>query len=112
MKRWAFVVVMACGGSHPQTKPPPIENTAPAEPAFEPTAAPGEIRVVQRGSTGGVIELDGDRGKAMEAANKEMINVCGIDHYVITQEGEEFVGMPGPTQGAHPVWRVHYQCAP
>src|SRR5262245_13813387 len=32
----------------------------------------GTARVIQRNQVGGVIELQGDRGKAMEQANQEM----------------------------------------
>src|SRR5215470_2849419 len=55
-------------------------------------AACGSARVIQRTQTGGVIELQGDRGKAMEQANQEMASHCGPGNYSITQEGEEAVG--------------------
>src|SRR3970282_107595 len=41
---------------------------------------------------GGVIELQGDRGKAMEQANQEMNAHCGPGNFTITQEGEEAIG--------------------
>ena len=55
-------------------------------------AACGSAKVIQRTQTGGVIQLDGDRGKAMEQANGEMSRHCGPGNYTITQEGEEAVG--------------------
>ncbi|HLL21478.1 MAG TPA: hypothetical protein VK427_05075 [Kofleriaceae bacterium] len=39
-----------------------------------------------------MIQLDGDRGKAMEQANGEMSRHCGPGNYTITQEGEEAIG--------------------
>src|SRR6187397_261585 len=55
-------------------------------------AACGSARVIQRTQAGGVIELQGDRGKAMEQANQEMAAHCGPNNYTIVQEGEEAVG--------------------
>lgn len=55
-------------------------------------AACGSARVIQRSQGGGVIELQGDRGKAMEQANSEMAAHCGPGNYTITQEGEEAIG--------------------
>ena len=55
-------------------------------------AACGTARVIHRDQTGGVIELQGDRGKAMEQANQEMSAHCGPGAWTITQEGEEAVG--------------------
>ena len=55
-------------------------------------AACGTARVIHRDQTGGVIELQGDRGKAMEQANQEMSAHCGPGNWTITQEGEEAVG--------------------
>nr|MBA3461653.1 hypothetical protein [Deltaproteobacteria bacterium] len=52
----------------------------------------GSARVIQRNQNGGVIELSGDRGKAMEQANSEMASHCGPNNYQITQEGEEAIG--------------------
>lgn len=101
-------------------------------------AACGSARVIQRTQTGGVIELQGDRGKAMEQANQEMASHCGPNNYTIVQEGEEAVGTDtytrqdqstvdqqsrsGRTQTSDTTqqgvqstrtataWRVHYQC--
>jgi hypothetical protein len=101
-------------------------------------AACGSARVIQRTQTGGVIELQGDRGKAMEQANSAMASHCGPGNYTITQEGEEAVGTDtytredtnaasqtsrsgrtttagSTTTGAQSTrtataWRVHYQC--
>lgn len=55
-------------------------------------AACGTARVVHRDQTGGVLELQGDRGKAMEQANQEMSGHCGPGNWTITSEGEEAVG--------------------
>ena len=99
-------------------------------------AACGSARVIQRTQTGGVIELQGDRGKAMEQANQEMASHCGPNNYTIVQEGEEAIGTDtysrqdtnsggqsngrsyqegSTTQGQQSTrtataWRVHYQC--
>jgi hypothetical protein len=94
--------------------------------------------VIQRTQVGGVIELQGDRGKAMEQANQEMSAHCGPNNFTIVQEGEEAIGTDtysredssaaatqsrnGRTQYADSTtqgqtstrtataWRVHYQC--
>lgn len=58
----------------------------------------GTARVIQRTQTGGIIELQGDRGKAMEQANQEMASHCGPNNYTIVQEGEEAVGTDTITQ--------------
>ena len=101
-------------------------------------AACGSARVIQRTQAGGVIELQGDRGKAMEQANQEMAAHCGPNNYTIVQEGEEAIGTDtysredtsaaatqsrngrtqyadSTTQGQQSTrtataWRVHYQC--
>src|SRR6478735_3567352 len=101
-------------------------------------AACGSARVIQRTQAGGVIELQGDRGKAMEQATSEMTSHCGPNNYTIVQEGEEAIGTDtysredtsadahqsrnGRHQSADSTttgqqstrtataWRVHYQC--
>jgi hypothetical protein len=86
-------------------------------------AACGAARLVQRTPYGGVLELQGDRGRAMEHATTEMNAHCGVNNYTIIQEGEEpVVGSnpyaspnngpygSGPPQGTRYPWRVHYQC--
>lgn len=101
-------------------------------------AACGSARVIQRNQSGGVIELSGDRGKAMEQANQEMAAHCGPNNYQITQEGEEAIGTDTVMQEdtaqdsrtsrngrrsstdssttqttstrTATAWRVHYQC--
>ena len=101
-------------------------------------AACGSARVIQRTQAGGVIELQGDRGKAMEQANQEMAAHCGPNNYTIVQQGEEPVGTDTYTQADQSTtdrtsrngrrntsntqtqevtstrtavaWRVHYQC--
>ena len=96
--------------------------------AFALLAACGSARVVQRTQYGGVIALEGDRGKAMDAAHGEMANHCGAGNYTIVQEGEEVIGSEteygertdydsdGQSTGGSSSttnkteWRVHYQC--
>jgi hypothetical protein len=101
-------------------------------------AACGSARVIQRTQTGGIIELQGDRSKAMEQANQEMASHCGPNNYTIVQEGDEAIGTDtysqqnqqdtehtsrsgrtttndSQTQGVQSTrtataWRVHYQC--
>lgn len=101
-------------------------------------AACGSARVIQRTQAGGVIELQGDRGKAMEQANSEMASHCGPNNWTIVQEGEEAVGtdtfvredtnagsttsrdgrrtQSGQTTTGQQstrtatAWRIHYQC--
>jgi hypothetical protein len=55
-------------------------------------AACGSALVIQRNQSGGVIELQGDKGKAMEDANRQMASHCGPNNYTIVQEGEEAIG--------------------
>ncbi len=101
-------------------------------------AACGSARVISRTQVGGVIELQGDKGKAMEQANSEMNAHCGPGNFTITQEGEEAIGTDtvarqdtaedtktsrsgrksstdSTTVGTTSTrtataWRVHYQC--
>ena len=101
-------------------------------------AACGSARVINRNQSGGTIELQGDRGKAMEQANQEMASHCGPNNYTIVAEGEEAIGTDTynredtnagqhtsrdgrTTQGGSTTtgqqstrtataWRVHYQC--
>jgi hypothetical protein len=91
-------------------------------------AACGSARVVQRTQYGGVIALEGDRGKAMEGAHREMAAHCGAGNYTIIQEGEEVIGTDtsygestdydhhgSSTAGGESTrqateWRVRYQC--
>lgn len=101
-------------------------------------AACGTARVIHRDQVGGVLELQGDRGKAMEQANQEMAAHCGPNNFTITQEGEEAIGTDVinredqasdtkssksgrrsstdtstvQTQSTRTAtaWRVHYQC--
>ena len=103
-------------------------------------AACGAARVVQRTQAGGTLELQGDRGKAMEDANQQMAAQCGPNNFTILQEGEEPVGTTTTTREdtatdtatsrsgrrsatdttqtttqttrTATAWRVHYQCGP
>jgi hypothetical protein len=52
----------------------------------------GSARVIQRTQAGGVIELQGDHGKAMEQANQAMAGHCGPNNFTVVQEGEEAIG--------------------
>ena len=100
-------------------------------------AACGTARVIQRTQVGGIIELNGDRGKAMEQANQEMAMHCG-PNFTVIQEGEEPIGTDTyttldessgsktskdgrrtksdtsttsqQTTRTATAWRVHYQC--
>ena len=101
-------------------------------------AACGTARVIHRDQVGGVIELQGDRGKAMEQASQEMAAHCGPNNFTIVQEGEEAIGTDTFTREDQATdsktsksgrrsatdstttaqqstrtataWRVHYQC--
>jgi hypothetical protein len=92
-------------------------------------AACGQARVIARTQYSGVIELQGDRGKAMDGANSEMAAHCGQNNFTIVWEGEEPVGTNrtyqeqtnGYPQGGQQTtgyetrrpamaWHVHYQC--
>ena len=101
-------------------------------------AACGSARYIQRTQSGGVIELQGDRTKAMEAANNDMAQHCGPNNFTIVQEGEEAIGTDTYSRedtaaaadtsrnGQHTradqtttgqqstrtatAWRLHYQC--
>lgn len=98
----------------------------------------GSARVIQRNQSGGIIELNGDRGKAMEQAHREMGAHCGPNNYQIVQEGEEAIGtdtiaredtaedtrtsrsgrrsstdsstVQQTSTRTATAWRVHYQC--
>jgi len=52
----------------------------------------GAARLIQRTPQGGVIELQGDKVKAMEDANQQMAAHCGAGNFSIMREGEEPVG--------------------
>ncbi|MBP6628097.1 MAG: hypothetical protein KBG28_05235 [Kofleriaceae bacterium] len=92
-------------------------------------AACGSARVVNRSQYGGTIALNGDRGKAMEGAHREMAAHCGPNNYTIVQEGEVVVGQDtaaradtaanddgsvtqtaGSSTRDATEWRVTYQC--
>jgi hypothetical protein len=75
-------------------------------------ACGGSARIVRKTQTGGVLELEGDTSKAMEAADQEMASHCGQRNYTIVQEGKEPIESPDPAQPAakETGTRVHYQC--
>jgi len=66
----------------------------------------GTARIIEQTQVGGTIELTGDRGKAMDQANRDMAAQCGPNNSTITSSGYELRG----GSGADPVYRVHYQC--
>jgi len=49
-------------------------------------AACGSARMIQVTPTGGTLELQGDRAKAMDAANAQMDEKCGKDGWAIVDE--------------------------
>jgi len=106
MRSLGFALLLACGSAH---KPPP-DNTAPSA---EPSPA-GTIRVLVQNDDGGVITLVGDRGAAMDAANRAMAKHCGDNRFTIFAEGEEAVGAANPNNpqqiAVGTEWRVHYNC--
>jgi hypothetical protein len=100
----ALALTLACGGKPKPTEAPANKDVAPP-PANKVDEGTGVAKVTERKQTGGVIELGGDRAKAMEDASKQMDAHCGQGNYTITQEGEEAVA-----GGQNTVWRVHYSC--
>ena len=92
-------------------------------------AACGSAQVVSQTQTGGVIRLQGDRGKAMEEARGIMGQHCG-GQYEIVKQGETVIGSDtvrsdetyateegsvvnegGTSTRQATEWRVTYQCA-
>jgi hypothetical protein len=104
-KLCVLLVIAACGGKPPPEKP--VENKEPrVKDIVQPLAA--GAKVIMRTSSGGVVELEGDREKAMRLADQEMAAHCGPSAYTIVQEGEEAIG--SEDGGMATAWRVHYQC--
>ncbi|HEY4117741.1 MAG TPA: hypothetical protein VGM56_07800 [Byssovorax sp.] len=64
----------------------------------------GNARVLHQDPTGGVIELDGDPGKALRKANELMEAHCGPNNFTVIQQGDE------PTAGGGKKFHVHYYC--
>ncbi|HEX2686420.1 MAG TPA: hypothetical protein VHN14_07370 [Kofleriaceae bacterium] len=101
-------------------------------------AACGTARVIHQDQVGGVIELQGDHGKAMEQASQEMATHCGANNFTVVSQGEEAIGTDTFTREDQATdsktsrngrrsatdstttaqtstrtataWRVHYQC--
>jgi hypothetical protein len=97
-------LLVACGGG--AKKPAPIENTSKTKTPH------GFAKVLTRTASAGVIELQGDRGAALDDANNHMARHCGDGAYQIVQEGEEAIDES--TAGSREimtVWRVHYLCS-
>jgi hypothetical protein len=55
-------------------------------------AACGSAQLVTQNQYGGVLRLNGDRGKAMEDAQKQMAAHCGLGNFTVVQQGEEAIG--------------------
>lgn len=101
-------------------------------------AACGSARVIHQDQAGGVIELQGDHGKAMEQASQQMAVHCGANNFTVMSQGEEAIGTDTFTREDESTdsktskngrrsstdttttaqqstrtataWRVHYQC--
>lgn len=101
-------------------------------------AACGTARVIHQDQVGGVIELQGDHGKAMDQASQEMAVHCGANNFTVMSQGEEAIGTDTVTREDQATdsktsrsgrrsasdttttaqqstrtataWRVHYQC--
>jgi len=106
--------------------------------SFMVVAACGAARVIHQDQTGGVIELQGDQGQAMQQATQQMAAHCGANNFTIMSQGEEAIGTDTITQQSQATdsttsrsgrtsstdttattqqstrtataWRVHYQC--
>jgi hypothetical protein len=80
-------------------------------------AACGNARVITMTPAGGVIQLEGDQGKAREQAHYQMFAHCGAGNFLITYEGSE-ASDPDPTQAAPDpeartpttAYRIHFSC--
>jgi|ERR1043166_388318 len=78
------------------------------------TAACGTARIVTKTPVGGTIELEGDHNKAMEQANQEMADHCGLSNFTVLSEGAEPVdadnAVATPPETTPTAYRVRYQC--
>jgi len=77
-------------------------------------AACGTARIVSKTPVGGTIELEGDHNKAMEQANQEMADHCGLSNFTVLSEGAEPVDASNaaatPPETTPTAYRVRYQC--
>jgi hypothetical protein len=77
-------------------------------------AACGTARIVSKTPVGGTIELEGDHNKAMEQANQEMADHCGLSNFTVLSEGAEPADADNaaatPPETTHTAYRVRYQC--
>ncbi len=55
-------------------------------------AACGSAVLITQNQAGGVFRINGDRGKGMEDAQKQMAAHCGPSNFTIVQQGEEAIG--------------------
>lgn len=76
-------------------------------------AACGTAHIVAKTPVGGTIELEGDHNKAMEQANQEMAEHCGLSNFTVLFEGAEPVDTDSTTTSPAAIrtaYRVRYQC--
>ena len=83
-------------------------------------AACGSAHVIHRDSQGGILQLDGNHGKAFEEATRMMAEHCGDHNFSIIKDGEETLGggsNAGSGSGSDTphtppvvVYRVTYEC--
>jgi hypothetical protein len=79
-------------------------------------AACGTARLIHQDQEGGIIQLDGDRGQALNDAALMMTQQCGPGNFHLLSQGEEPIGTTttsdGSAQEVRPVvaWRIHYVC--
>ena len=106
--------------------------------SFVALGACGTSRLIHQDQTGGVLELQGDHGQAMEDANSKMAAHCGANNFTVVSQGEEAIGTDTVTREDQATdtatskngrrsssdtattnvqstrtataWRVHYQC--
>ena len=74
----------------------------------------GTARIVAKTPVGGTIELEGDHNKAMEQANQEMADHCGLSNFTVLSEGAEPLDADNtaatPPEATRTAYRVRYQC--
>jgi hypothetical protein len=76
-------------------------------------SACGSARIIQMTPTGGTIELQDDRSKAMEEATNQMNKKCGPGNFTIVADGYESTSANTGSDSTAPsqqAWRIHFQC--